>query len=170
MRRLRLGEAIALISGITLIVMLFLAWYDVPAFATDARTGGWAAMGVLISVLLGLAALLGIALGVLTVIRRSPALPVAIGVLTWVMGSIVWIVLFLRLSIEPALGAELNATQVTLRWPGYVGLLAATLIPIGGLLAIRDERRDAPESAYTPPPPRPIPEPAVADGSGTADS
>jgi len=170
MRRLRLGEALAGISAIVLIVMLFLPWYDAPTLASGARTGGWGALGVWISVLLAITAAIGVGLAVTTVVRRSPAVPVALGVLTWVLGSIAWIVLVIRLSHEPGLGLDLDAAQVTLRWPGYVGFAAATLLPLGGLQAIRDERRDAPESAYTPPPPRPIPEPAADSGSGTAGS
>lgn len=181
MRRLRLGELVALVGAVTLLVMLFLQWYDVSLPRVDflaegpneavmaatgdlgAHTGGWEAVGVWISCLLGIAIALGLGLAAATVTRRSPAVPVALGVLTWVVGSIVWIVLLVRLLHEPGLGLDLPGDAVTLRWPGYVGFLAATLIPIGGLLSIRDERTDAPESAYTPPPPRPIPESAADD-------
>lgn len=171
MRRLRLGEAAALVGAVTLAIMLFLPWYAVPAGTVDARTGACAALGVVISSLLGIVILLCLGLAVTTVTRRSPAVPVALGVLTWVLASVVWIVLLIRLLHEPGLGLDLDAGQVTLRWPGYVGLLALAVIALGGLQATRDERTDAPESAYTPPPPRPIPEPAKrADVPPPADS
>ena len=38
-----------------------------------------------------------------------------------------------------------------------LGLLAALVLALGGWWAIKDDRTDAPESAYTPPEPRPAP-------------
>jgi hypothetical protein len=169
-RRLRRGELLSLLGAVLLLVMLFFGWYTVPPGTVEAGTGGWEAMGVLVSILLGLPIFLSFALAITTVVRRSPALPVAFGVLTFAVGLVVWIVLLIRLLNEPALGAALDGADVTLRWPGYVGFAAMTLIVVGGMESMRDERRDAPESAYTPPPPRPIPEPIPTAADGSADT
>lgn len=171
MKRLRSGELIAAGGAVVLFVSLFFSWYEVSAQgAACAETGGWSALGTPMSILLVVEIVLALTLAGATVGRRSPALPVALIVVTWVVGSLVWIILALRLLIEPDLGLGLAASQVTLRWPGYIGLLAAAAIPIGALQAMRDDRTDAPESAYTPPPPRPIPEPKTGGGSDTAAS
>jgi hypothetical protein len=38
-------------------------------------------------------------------------------------------------------------------------VICTALIAAGGFIALRDERLDAPESAYEPPEPRPAPRP-----------
>ena len=52
------------------------------------------------------------------------------------------------------------------RLPPYLGLLAALLTTLGAWRSLADERTDAPESAYTPPPARPAP-PAEAEAAPT---
>ncbi|MEI2701883.1 MAG: hypothetical protein V9E83_05720 [Baekduia sp.] len=159
MNRPRLPETLTCIAAVALLVSLFLSWYSVDAYnAGGAHTSGWGAVGPVIAVVLGIAITLALALVATTLTRRSPALPVALGVITWVFGAIAWSVLALRLLDEPGLGIGLGPAQVTLRWPGYVGFAAMTLIPIAALWTLRDERTDAPESAYDPPPARPIPD------------
>ena len=66
--------------------------------------------------------------------------------------------LVIRLLVEPDLGIGLSGEQVTLQLAGWVGLVAATLLPVAALMTLKDERTDAPESAYTPPEPRPVPD------------
>ena len=46
---------------------------------------------------------------------------------------------------------------VAVQTPAYLGLAALALLVGGAWRAIADERTGAPESAYTPPPPRPAP-------------
>lgn len=162
MTRLRGGERWALVAAVALLVLLSLRWYD----GHDARdpglaglsTRGWTALGTPVVVLLALAIAGVLVLAVTTVVGRSPALPVGIAVLTWLVGAVAACVLLIQVLVVPDLGAGLAASQVTLLWPGYAGLAAAILLPVGAFRAMRDERTDAPESAYTPPPPRPVPE------------
>ena len=169
MSRLRGGEWSALIAALALVVLLSLPWYDGRDSRDPGldglRTHGWTALGVPVVVLLVIAIVLALALALTTVIRRSPAIPVGLAVMTWVLGAVAACALLIQLLVVPDLGAGLAASQVTLRWPGYVGLAAAILLPAGAFRAMRDERTDAPGSAYTPPPPRPIP-----DDPGDADT
>ena len=58
---------------------------------------------------------------------------------------------------QPALGLGLGNDAVSVQVAGYLGLLALAVIGAGAWIAIGDERTDAPDSAYTPPPPRPVP-------------
>jgi hypothetical protein len=90
--------------------------------------------------------------------RTSPAWPVGGSVLTSAVGWITFLVLLIRVATQPDLGiAGLPNAAVTVELPAYLGLVCAAAIPLGAWLALRDERTDAPESAYTPPPPRPVP-------------
>jgi len=157
MNRPRPAEIVVFVASVVLLVCMFLTWYAVPFVDREiASTSGFGAMGIWISLLLVVMAMLGIALAVTTVVRRSPSLPVSLGVITWVFGSLVWVVFLLRLLFEPGLDAGLDS-EATLQWPGYLAFLAATVIPTAALMSLRDERTDAPESRYTPPEPRPIP-------------
>jgi hypothetical protein len=78
---------------------------------------------------------------------------VAAGVLTPTAGTLALLALALRaLVFQPG-----PNDLVVLRYGAWLGLLAALALAVGGWLAIKDERTDAPESAYTPPEPRPAP-------------
>ena len=73
------------------------------------------------------------------------------------VGGLTFLILLVRVLTQPGLGASLPNRLVLVEAPAYVGLLFTGLIPVGAWLALRDERLDAPESAYTPPPARPVP-------------
>jgi formate hydrogenlyase subunit 3/multisubunit Na+/H+ antiporter MnhD subunit len=74
-------------------------------------------------------------------------------VLTATGGTLALPVLALRVLVfQPGPNA-----LTTVRLAGYLGLLAMVLIAIGGWWTLKDDRTEAPESAYAPPPPRPAP-------------
>ena len=76
------------------------------------------------------------ALVYMTVRRASPAWPIGAGVLTWILGSAIWLVLLVRVCIaQPGIDA-----LIAVQWPAYAGLAFSALIPLGGLLSIADER------------------------------
>ena len=77
LRRLRAGEWIAGISGLVLLVALFLPWYSDDAWS---RTG-WESLGAL-DVVLAVVALAALAIPVVTAIQRVPAVPLAHQALT----------------------------------------------------------------------------------------
>ena len=179
MSRLRAGELIAGVGGAGLFVLLFFNWFGLdpdgikslgwtaymPAGAGGARmhafwsTGsrdGWATLGWFMVVLLCVQMLGAAALVYMTLKRASPAWPVGAGVLTWTLGSAIWLILLVRVCITQP-GPD---TLVAVRLPAYLGLLFSALIPIGGLISIRNERTRTPESlAYMPPPARTAPGP-----------
>ena len=96
-RRLRTGELVAALSGVALLVVMFLDWY---------RTGGaaglsaWQAFGVL-DVILALVASLAIAPAVLGVIRRSPALPIAASVVSSALAIVAVLMVVYRILDQP---------------------------------------------------------------------
>jgi len=74
-------------------------------------------------------------------------------VLTATAGTLACAVLVLRTLLFQPGPNEFIGT----RYGAWLGLLAALVLAIGGWWAIKDERTEAPESAYTPPEPRPAP-------------
>jgi hypothetical protein len=179
MSRLRAGELIAGVGGVGLFVLLFFDWFALGGHGSgttfyDASSGSgiatmvreysntrhaldaWSTLGWFMVVLLCVQMAGAAALVYMTVRRASPAWPIGAGVLTWLVGSAIWLVLLVRVcvtqpGIDPYIGVQL---------PAYLGLLFSALIPLGGLLSIKDERTRTAESlAYMPPPARTAPGP-----------
>jgi hypothetical protein len=141
LRRLRFGEWLALAGGVLLIVSLFLPWYgDVSGF--EAMT--------VIDILLVLIAAVGIALAVLQATQTTPALPVAFGVLTVVIGAIgVLLVLFRLIDAPGDVGGPATGA--------WLGLVAAAGMTVGGWRALANEHvphlPPGPEPELRPAPP-----------------
>jgi hypothetical protein len=159
--RLRLGEWLALVGAVGLLVTLFLDWFGFAEAARgngDYQESGWAGLGWAMDVLLAVTIAGGLATALTTALRQTPAWSVGAGVLTSPLGVVVFVVLLLRIVLfQPDLGTGLPNDLVDVKPVAYLGLLFCALIPIGAFTALRDERTGAPESAYTPPPPRPVP-------------
>jgi threonine/homoserine/homoserine lactone efflux protein len=149
LRRLRGGELLALAGGAALALTLFLDWVG------PHGRSGWSSLGWLVLVFALAAVACAAWLTIATVAARPLAQVVAAAVLTATVGTFAFVALAVRaLVFQPG-----PNDSVVLRYGAYLGLLAALLTAIGGWWAIADERTDAPESAYTPPPPRPAPPP-----------
>jgi hypothetical protein len=139
MSRLRKGEWLAVAGALALLVLLFLPWFD-------GRIG-WTSLGWLMIALLVLC-IAGAAWIALTTIdnvltRVLPAL-----VVTSAVAALSLVVLVLRVLAFPPGDTEIAA---------YLGILATAVIFAGAGIALADERTDAPDSAFTPPAPRPAP-------------
>jgi hypothetical protein len=167
---MRAGEWLAATGAVGLLVTLCFNWFSadlhplgwrayapVGAHGLTLHQTGWASLGWLVVALLVLLALGGLGIAYMTVRRTSPAWPVTTSVITVAVGAFTLLVLLVRLLTQPSLGAGLPNHLVLVEAPAYLGLLFTALIPAGAWLALADERLDAPESAYTPPPARPIP-------------
>ncbi len=141
MSRLRTGEWLGLAGGVALLVLLFLPWFD-------GRIG-WTSLGwLMISLLvLCMAGAVWIALTTIddVLTRIMPAL-----VVTTTVTALSLVILILRVLAFAPGDAEVSA---------YLGILATAAIFAGAGVALADERTDAPESAFTPPAPRPLPPP-----------
>jgi hypothetical protein len=160
--RLRAGEWITAAGAAALLVTLFLPWFGldlppstvaVPTIVGEASESGWDALGwvtiVFALAAIGCGAWLAIAAGT----GRPVAQQVAAGVLTATAGTLAFVVVLLRALVFQPGPNDLVGT----RYGAWLGLLAALTLAVGGWWAIKDERTDAPESAYTPPEPRPAP-------------
>jgi hypothetical protein len=169
--RLRAGEWTAVAGAAGLVVTLFLPWFGVEiARAEQPAQGngilnlvstssaeswgtGWDALGWLVIVIalaaVGCAAWLTVA----TAAGRPVAQQVAAGVLTATAGTLAVLAIVLRtLVFQPG-----PNDLVGIRYGAWLGLLAVLTLAVGGWWTIKDDRTDAPESAYPPPEPRPAP-------------
>jgi hypothetical protein len=171
--RLRAGEWTAAAGGAGVLVTLFLPWFDVHVpqqsvqkqfggggvlnllntYAVDSWGSGWDALGWLVIVVVLVAVACAAWLALANATARPVAQLVAASVLTATAGTLAFVVLALRaLVFQPG-----PNDIVVLRYGAWLGLLASLVLTVGGWWAIKDDRTDAPESAYTPPEPRPPP-------------
>jgi hypothetical protein len=147
MSRLRAGEWVAGIGAAALLVTLFLDWVG-PADESGWSSLGWVTLAFCIA-----AITCGAWLVIANAGNRPVAQAVAASVLTAAVGTLAFVALALRVLVfQPG-----PNDVVVLRYGAWLGLLAALTLALGGWMAIKDERTDAPESAYTPPEPRPAP-------------
>ncbi len=145
LRRLRVGELVALAGAVCVVVSLFLAWYENSA----GKLTGWETFGPGVALMVAAAAA-ALALAISALGERSPALPVSIAIWSTLLGAAAVIAAVVRVLARPE-----NATRLC--DGAWVGLAGAVAILVGSWLAMRDERT----STYPPfEPPRRTP-PAV---------
>ena len=84
---------------------------------------------------------------------------VAASILTATAGTLAFVLLVLRVLVFQPGPNDL----IVVRYGAWLGLLAALVLALGGWWATKDERTDAPESAFTPPEPRPAPPPRLTE-------
>jgi hypothetical protein len=151
LRRLRAGEWIAALSGVALLVSLFLPWYGGGA---EGDASGWEALAA-VDIALALVAAFGVSLLVITASQRVPAVPIALSAIVTLVGMIGVVLVLIRLAGTPDGfdGRELGV---------WLGLLAAIGIVAGGAVAMRDERL-SPDGSHTDLTGRPVPAPAEID-------
>jgi hypothetical protein len=139
LRRLRKGEWIAGVSGLVLLVSLFLPWYEVEGVQLDVSA--FEAFSAF-DVLLVLVALAGMAVVAVIAVQEAPAVGIAVEALLTLVAAVVSILLFFRvLNLPDPLDSIPGAGRTAFPWVG----LAATLgVFAGSLVAMRDERLSKP--------------------------
>jgi hypothetical protein len=147
LRRLRAGEWIAALSGVALLVSLFLPWYGGGA---EGDATGWEALAA-VDVALGLVAAFGVSVLAVTASQRVPAVPIALSAIVALVGLIGVVLVLIRLVNLPG-GFDGREVGV------WLGLLAAIGIVAGAGLAMGDERL-SPEGSHTDLTGRPAPAP-----------
>jgi hypothetical protein len=147
LRRLRAGEWIAALSGVVLLVSLFLPWYGA---GPDGDASGWEALAA-VDIALALVAAFGVSLLVITASQRVPAVPIALSAIVTLVGLLGVLLVLIRLANTPDGfdGRELGV---------WLGLLGAIGIAAGGWISMRDERL-SPDGAHTDLTGRPTPAP-----------
>jgi hypothetical protein len=168
-RRLRAGEWLAAAGAVALTAALFLDWFEPQVrvrvteisgrlVTADPGVSGWASLGWPVVLLLVATIALAVWLTVATAGDASVGTQVMAGVLLSALVPLALLVVLARVTVaQPGLDAGLPDAAVRVEAGAYVGLAALALIAAGAWRSIADERTGAPESAYTPPPPRPAP-------------
>lgn len=141
LRRLRLGELLALMGAACVVVSLFLPWYE-NAFG---KLSAWDTFGPAL-VLLIAAAAAALGLVVSTITERSTALPVAAAIWSTVFGVVAVIAAVVRVLERPE-----HAT--TLCAGAWLALAGSILMLVGSWQSLRDERTSLYEPAEPPPQP-----------------
>jgi len=167
--RLRSGELLAGAGAVALFVVMFFDWFmpEIQPRVTETsgrivgpelHLSGWTSLGFLLVLLLLAVLVLAMWLAASTLFAATVSQPVAAGVLLTAVGGVALVVLVLRVTVlQPGLGVGEPDDLVAVQWPAYAGLAAMALIVAGAWRSMADERTDAPDSAYTPPEPRPAP-------------
>jgi hypothetical protein len=125
---MRPAEVLAGGAGVLLGVSLFLPWYGFAGGSENA----WQSLTVA-EIPAALAALSALALVFVTVTQRSPALPLAVAVVTAVLGTLAVIAVAVRAIALPT-GAFERSYGLWLGLAGSLGVLVAAM------LSLRDER------------------------------
>jgi cytochrome bd-type quinol oxidase subunit 2 len=152
--RIRVGEALTAVGAIGLFVLLFADWFS----GGGTSRSGWSSLGWALIVLLAGVVGVAIVMVVATVVRAKPAIIVGSAVITTALAIVTLPIALIRVLItQPDLDLGLGNTAVDIKTAGWLGLVALVLIAVGAWTTLADERTSARESAYTPPPPRPVP-------------
>lgn len=159
LRRLRHGEWIAGVSGVVLLVSLFLDWYSADG---GASATGWESFTVT-DVLLAAAALFGIALAVGAATQRSPAVPQATGQLTVPVALVAAVAVVIQ-ALSLPVGADSRELGL------YLGIASVLGVLVGAWRSIGDQsfpRAVAPKVDVTPlPAPKARSEPSAHGDDG----
>ena len=151
MSKLRSADVVGGVGGLGLLITLFLPWYEleVRGFGLDVTATAWQAFS-LTDVLLTIAALVAIALPVVTAVASGPAKPVAFTVLSSVGSSLAVLLILYRLLNQPG-----PNDIVGVRYGAWLGLVAALVMLAGCWGAMRDDRTPGAEEPSIPRRPAP---------------
>jgi len=148
LRRVRVGELLALAGAVCVFVSLFLPSYRRATGLLD----GWDTFGPAVALLLA-AAVAACVLVVCNLMERTTAVPVAAAVWTFLFGLVAIVAAVVRLLERPE-----HVTGVCSG--AWLALAGAVLIFLGAWWSMWDERR----SLYEPASPEPRPGPPAASG------
>jgi hypothetical protein len=149
MRRVRTGELIAGAGAAVLLVAMFLDWYTPRGRAEGLNA--WSAFSVL-DLLLAVTIALGLALAILQVVGRGPALPVAIAVLTATLGLAATLLVAYRILNQPG-----PNDLISVAVGAWLGLAAVALLTLGAWRSLSDERARPVDPPAPEPERRPTP-------------
>jgi len=142
--RLRRGEVVAALGAVALLVIMpALNWFCVGPISHT----GWQALTVLRWLMLA-SALSALALAVLTVSQRTPAVPVTVAVIVAALAALLTVLLAWRVILDPP-----GPDAVSVRVGAWLGLLASAAILLGASWSMRDEGGGP--AAVQPPAPAP---------------
>jgi hypothetical protein len=181
--RLSQGEKIAGVSGILLILFMFIFdWFGLKfsagagAFAVSAEgaKNAWGSYGFT-DIVLFITALSAIGLALLAASEGEVGLPVAASAIVTALGVLSVVLIVISIISPPDLGANLSGAGIdhTRKIGVFLGLISAAAVAVGGYMAMQEEGTsfsdeagrfgggggDAGAGAPPPPPSNPPPPP-----------
>lgn len=138
-RRVGRGAAIAGVSGLVLLVALFLPWYGVDAPGVDRSADAWQTLKLIDLVLLVVALLAVGWVAALATGALAPNAPAAVAVAAVGLLAVALIVFRIVDLPTPDVPARFaGVLDYDVRLGAFIGLGAAAGVALGGLLALRD--------------------------------
>jgi hypothetical protein len=164
MENLNTGEKIAGISGVALILIMFIFdWFGFSEGPIDLGFNAWESFGV-IDLVLFLAAIAGIGLAVVAATQSQVNMPVAASAIAAGLGILATVLVLYRIINPPDFGAgDFGLDFDADRSIGvFLGLIAAAGVAYGGWRAMEEEGTSFGDQADRvgsggPPPPSPPP-------------
>jgi membrane protein implicated in regulation of membrane protease activity len=131
LRRLRIGEWICGVSGVALLAVMFIDWYE----AGDAGANAWEAFSVG-DVFLAVLAVMAVGAALLAAAHSTPATSLALASLTLLVGLVAIVYVVLRSLSTPDVGGA----DSDIALGGWLGIVLTLLVNGGALASMRDER------------------------------
>ncbi len=174
--RLSQGEKVAGVSGILLILFMFVfKWFGLKFaggagvfdVAVEGSRNAWGSYGF-IDIVLFITALAAIGLALLAASESEMGLPVAASAIVAGLGILSVVLVVISIISPPDFGVDLSGTGVdhTRKIGAFLGLIAAAGVAVGGYMAMQEEgtsfgseagRFGGDAGAGSPPPPPPPP-------------
>lgn len=138
LNRLNTGERLAGLSGLLLLISMFVHWYGVKGFSGGADA--WQAFS-LIDIVLLIVAVAAMGLALLGPSRSDLELPVTASAVVTSFGALAVVLVLLRLIDPPDIGVAAFAphAEVTRKIGIWLGLLTSIGVAVGGYLAMQEE-------------------------------
>lgn len=140
-------------GGVAVLVVMLFDWYSIPELSLGDESVGsigfnaWESFAVN-DVILALAAVMALATFVLTASQPTAAIPLALASLTTLVALLSFVLVVIRLIWTPDVTDGVFDTQ---REAGaWLGLVAISVLAVGCLASIRDERLPRPEHQVEP--------------------
>ncbi|HWI21285.1 MAG TPA: hypothetical protein VNT22_01585 [Baekduia sp.] len=148
--RLRAGEIVGVLATVGLFAALFMDWTEDPL----GTSSGWASLWIGVQLIVDLALLFALIVPLVIATRQT----VAAQMVATSIAAFVSFVAVIALTIDVVqIAGDESYGNVTLLWPAYAAIGLAVVLFLGMWRSLADERVTAPESAYSPPPARPVP-------------
>jgi hypothetical protein len=184
--RLTQGERIAGVSGVALILIMFIfKWFgleaSLPGFVAEASENAWHAYGWLLVLVLLVTGAAAICLALFKATQTDVGLPVALSAIVAGLGAIALLIIVISIISPPNIaGVDLaEGIDKTRKIGVWLGLIAAAGITYGGWRAMQEEgtsfgeeadrfrEPDTGPGAAPPPPPSSGPPPSSPPPGGT---
>jgi hypothetical protein len=151
--RLRFGDWVMAFGGVAVLLVMLVDWYSIPELSLGDESVGsigfnaWESFAVN-DVILALAAVMALAAFVLTASQPTAAVPLALASLTTLVAVLSFVLVVIRLIWTPDVtDGVFDAQREAGAW---LGLVATSVLAVGCLASIRDERLPRPEHQVEP--------------------